>query len=80
LGDLSDDALGASLVDGYYPGDLGFDPLGLKPKTEEAFNLMVTKEINNGRLAMFAAMGMLLQEQVTHEPIMATLTTMSFWF
>jgi hypothetical protein len=69
-------ALGASLVDGYYPGDIGFDPLGLKPKTEEAFNLMVTKELQNGRLAMLGAAGMIVQEQVTHEPILATLKAM----
>jgi hypothetical protein len=76
LSELSDDALGASLLDGYYPGDIGFDPLGLKPKTEEAFNVMVTKELQNGRLAMFGASGMLLQEQVTHEPILVTLKTL----
>jgi len=35
------------LVDDYYPGDIGFDPLGLKPKTEEAFNLMATKELRS---------------------------------
>jgi len=29
-------------------GDLGFDPLGLKPKTPEAFKSIQTKEINNG--------------------------------
>jgi light-harvesting complex I chlorophyll a/b binding protein 1 len=56
-----------------FPGDIGFDPLGLKPKTDEAFNVMVTKELNNGRLAMFAAIGMIGQEQVTHEPIVETL-------
>jgi hypothetical protein len=76
LSDLNDEAFGATLLDGYYPGDIGFDPLGLKPTTEEAFNVMVTKELQNGRLAMFGAIGMLVQEQVTHEPILATLKTM----
>jgi hypothetical protein len=76
LGELSDDAFGAVLVDKYYPGDIGFDPLGLKPKTEEAFKVMATKELQNGRLAMFGAIGMLTQEQVTHEPILATLKTL----
>ena len=74
--DLPDDGWGARLLDNYYPGDLGFDPLGLKPKTEDAFNVMVTKELQNGRLAMFGAIGMLGQEQVTHEPILETLKTM----
>jgi hypothetical protein len=79
LAEANDDpnsAFGARLLDGYYPGDIGFDPLGLKPKTEEAFNVMVTKELQNGRLAMFGASGMLLQEQVTHEPILVTLKTL----
>jgi hypothetical protein len=66
-------SLGASLLDGYYPGDIGFDPIGLKPKTDEAFKVMATKELQNGRLAMFAAIGMIAQEQVTHEPVLATL-------
>jgi len=47
------------------PGDLGFDPLGLKPKDAEKFKLMQTKEINNGRLAMMAAAGMVAQEVAT---------------
>ena len=74
--DLSDEAFGARLLDDYYPGDIGFDPLGLKPKTDEAFNVMATKELQNGRLAMFAAIGMLGQEQVTHEPLLETLKTL----
>ena len=69
-------ALGASLIDSYYPGDIDFDPLGLKPKTSEQFNTMATKEIQNGRLAMFGAIGMLVQEQVTHEPIVQTLKSL----
>lgn len=79
LAEVSEDvnsALGASLIDSYYPGDIGFDPLGLKPKTSEQFNTMATKEIQNGRLAMFGAIGMLVQEQVTHEPILQTLKSL----
>jgi light-harvesting complex I chlorophyll a/b binding protein 1 len=66
-------AFGARLNDDYYPGDLGFDPLGLKPKSADGFAKRQTKELNNGRLAMIGAIGMLVQEQITHEPIMATL-------
>lgn len=76
LAEVSDDlnsAFGASLLDTYYPGDIGFDPLALKPKTDEGFKNMATKELQNGRLAMFAASGMLVQEQITHEPILQTL-------
>lgn len=53
------------LNDNYYPGDIGFDPLGLKPKDPTEFASMQAKELNNGRLAMFAAIGMMVQEQVT---------------
>merc|ERR1740138_1074856 len=36
----------------YTPGDLGFDPLGMAPKTEADMLTMKNKELNNGRLAM----------------------------
>jgi len=57
------------LNDEYYPGDIGFDPLGLKPTDASEFAVMQTKELNNGRLAMFAAMGMIVQEQVTQQAL-----------
>jgi hypothetical protein len=50
------------LRDDYSPGDIGFDPLGLKPTDPEEFNTMATKELQNGRLAMLAAAGFLAQE------------------
>jgi hypothetical protein len=53
-------------------GDIGFDPLGLKPKEPEKLKEMQTKEINNGRLAMIAAAGMIAQELVTGEKILTT--------
>jgi hypothetical protein len=40
------------LKPGYYPGDLGFDPLGLKPTNDAELREMQTKELQNGRLAM----------------------------
>ena len=48
----------------YLPGDLKFDPLGLKPEGEEDFLIMQTKELQHGRLAMLAAAGFLAQEAV----------------
>jgi len=48
----------------YYPGDLGFDPLGLMPEDSEELKIMQTKELQNGRLAMLAAAGFLAQELV----------------
>merc|ERR1719486_557982 len=43
------------------PGDLGFDPLGLKPTSAAELAAMQTKELNNGRLAMIAIAGMVAQ-------------------
>lgn len=42
----------AGLKDDYEPGNLGFDPLGLKPEDPDALDTMKTKELNNGRLAV----------------------------
>jgi len=58
------------LLDSYYPGDIGFDPLGLKPEDPEEFNIMATKELQNGRLAMLAAAGFLAQEAVDGKGIL----------
>merc|ERR1711869_111349 len=58
-----------TMKEGHVPGDLGFDPLGLKPKDPEEFKEMQTKELNNGRLAMIAAAGMIAQEYVTGQKL-----------
>eukprot|EP00590_Aulacoseira_subarctica_P001268 CAMPEP_0172434046 /NCGR_PEP_ID=MMETSP1064-20121228/70424_1 /TAXON_ID=202472 /ORGANISM="Aulacoseira subarctica , Strain CCAP 1002/5" /LENGTH=338 /DNA_ID=CAMNT_0013182243 /DNA_START=87 /DNA_END=1103 /DNA_ORIENTATION=- len=57
------------LIDSYYPGDVGFDPLGLKPKDAAGFLEMSTKETNNGRLAMIGVAGMIAQELVNGKEI-----------
>ncbi|CAM9843020.1 unnamed protein product [Ectocarpus sp. 12 AP-2014] len=54
----------------YSPGDLGFDPLNLKPKDQAGLEKMQTKEINNGRLAMIGIAGMLVQELVNPAAIL----------
>lgn len=59
-----------SLRDNYYPGDLGFDPLGFKPKDATGFANMQAKELSNGRLAMLAAIGFMGQELATGKPIL----------
>merc|ERR1719155_278100 len=46
----------------YTPGDISFDPLGLKPEDPAEFLEMQTKELQHGRLAMLAAAGFLAQE------------------
>jgi len=53
------------LLPEYVPGDIGFDPLGLKPEDPAEFRIMQTKELQNGRLAMLAAFGFMIQEGVT---------------
>merc|ERR1711937_802412 len=54
-----------SIRSDYASGDLGFDPLGFKPTDPAELAEMQTKELNNGRLAMIAAAGMILQEVAT---------------
>ena len=56
----------------YYPGDIGFDPLGLKPKDADEFAEMATKELQHGRLAMLAVAGFVAQELVDGSPILET--------
>jgi len=67
--------LGAAAIDfyginqkgkeGYFPGNLGFDPLGLYPKDAEGQLRMQTTEIKNGRLAMIAITAFAVQEAVS---------------
>ncbi len=47
------------------PGDLNFDPLGLKPTDEETWEKVQLRELKNGRLAMLAIAGMLYTELLT---------------
>mmetsp|Transcript_44778 Transcript_44778/g.108172 ORF Transcript_44778/g.108172 Transcript_44778/m.108172 type:complete len:213 (+) Transcript_44778:176-814(+) len=63
------------LRDDYIPGNIGFDPLGLKPEDPEEFFEMQTKELQNGRLAMLAAAGFLAQELVDGKGIIEHLTS-----
>jgi len=65
------------MKDDYYPGDVGFDPLNLKPEDPEEFDIMVTKELQHGRLAMLAASGFLAQELTDGKGIIEHLQSMS---
>merc|ERR1712238_612686 len=49
----------------YFPGDIGFDPLGLKPDT--------WKELQQGRLAMLGIAGIVAQELVNGKEIFVNL-------
>ena len=55
----------------YELGDVGFDPLGLMPKTAEGQFNMRTKEIKHGRLAMLAILGFVVQEALYRIPVVA---------
>ena len=57
------------LNEDYIPGNLGFDPLGLKPEDPAEFERMQNYELQNGRLGMLAAAGMIAQEMATGEGI-----------
>merc|ERR1719230_917276 len=54
-----------TLKEDYYPGDLAWDPLGLKPDDPAEFRIMQEKELSHGRLAMLAAAGFIAQEAAT---------------
>ena len=47
------------------PGDLGFDPIGAYPKSDDGRKWMETAEIKNGRLAMVAIFAFAIQEAVS---------------
>ena len=48
----------------YLPLSCSFDPLGLKPTDAEELKTLETKELNNGRLAMIAIAGFVVQVKV----------------
>jgi hypothetical protein len=52
----------ARLLPSSEPGDLGWDPLGWYPEDPEEQQIIRTKEIQNGRLAMLAFAGIVAQE------------------
>lgn len=59
-----------NLKEEYYPGDLGFDPLGLAPKDGEDFRLIQSQELDLGRYAMIGVLGMIAQECVDGQGIL----------
>jgi len=62
-----------TLRENYYPGDIRFDPLGFKPSDPKEYANMQNKELSNGRLAMLAAAGMCVQEQINGKGILENL-------
>jgi len=57
----------------YYPGELGFDPLRLRPRDRFDYYTMEDRELQNGRLAMIAAAGFMAQELVNGKGILQNL-------
>jgi len=55
--------------DSYFPGNFGFDPLGLYPKEKDGQMRMQLAEIKNGRLAMIAIFGFAIQEFVSQQGV-----------
>merc|ERR550539_1792688 len=64
-----DDVLDWKLSPDYAVGDLGFDPLGLKPDDEGEFLRKRTIELQNGRMGMLALAGFNAQELTDGKPI-----------
>ncbi|GMH71235.1 hypothetical protein TL16_g05596, partial [Triparma laevis f. inornata] len=64
------------------PGDFYLDPLGFRKGDPEKFERLKVQEIKNGRLAMWAASGLILQGCTTHqggiEALMSSLEKNSF--
>lgn len=59
----------ANLKHGHDCGNYGFDPLNLLPTDKARRREMQEKELNHGRLAMFAFVGMLAQEYLLGLPL-----------
>merc|ERR1712048_713290 len=68
-GDVYIDQFTFTMKSNRVPGDLGFDPLGLKPADENEFLELQNKELNNGRLAMIGIAGMIGQELATGQKL-----------
>ncbi|KAL3945416.1 MAG: hypothetical protein SGBAC_000469 [Bacillariaceae sp.] len=52
--------------EGYFPGNLSFDPLGLFPMDREGQDKVKLAEIKHGRVAMLGVMGYVFEEYKTH--------------
>merc|ERR1712072_259133 len=64
---------GKRFNEAYFPGDVGFDPLGLAPEDPQEFMELHTNELQNGRLAMLGMAGMVAQELVNGKEIFVNL-------
>jgi len=69
VGTYQDQDTWTMTVDDRIPGDLGYDPLGIKPTDPAALLDMQNKELAHARLAMIGTAGMIAQELVTGQKI-----------
>ena len=67
----------ANLRTDYECGNYGFDPLKLLPTSKRKKREMQEKELNNGRLAMVAFVGMLAQEYLLGLPLRSSLAQLA---
>lgn len=52
---------------------MSYDPFSLCPDSDDGFLKMRTKELNNGRMAMIAVVGIIVQEKLTGNAIFSGL-------
>jgi hypothetical protein len=57
-----------TLLEDYQPGDIGFN--FAVDRTTDEYGSLMDKELNNGRLAMIASLGMIAQELVTKSTLL----------
>jgi len=64
----SSDGKSNKLKPDYMPGDLNFDPLGIKPTDPAEFRAMQERELSHGRLGMIASIIFIGQEVKDQQP------------
>jgi len=65
------EVLGASIESKTRPGDFNWDPANIRPKSDEKLDILQTKELKNGRLAMLGIAGIALAEYQTGHSVVS---------